>query len=100
MAVLAVIVWTLTLLVALVATVIAVLLVLRIIAHLRAIDHLAREVLGSIEGIGRNARALTAMPATVSAADQLGAAVAEIERLAASLGAKLRAVGLVSRGDD
>jgi hypothetical protein len=64
MAVLAVIVWILTLLVALVATVIAVLLVLRVIAHLRAIDHLAREALGSIEGIGRNARALTAMPAT------------------------------------
>lgn len=100
MAVLAVIVWILSLLVALVATVIAVLLVLRVIAHLRAIDHLAREALGSIEGIGRNARALTAMPAVVSAADQLGVAVAEIERSAASLGAKLRAVGLVSRGDD
>lgn len=100
MVVIALIVWIVTLLVALLATVIAVLLVLRVIAHLRAIDHLAREALVSIEGIGRNARALAAMPAAVSAADQLGVAVAEVERVAASLGAKLRAVGLVSRGDD
>lgn len=100
MLVLALMVWIVALLVALIATVIAVLLVLRVIAHLRAIDHLTREALVSIEGIGRNARALTAMPTIVSTADQLGAAVAEVERIAASLGAKLRAVGLVSRGDD
>ncbi|GBD22212.1 hypothetical protein HRbin28_02689 [bacterium HR28] len=96
MLVLAVIVWIVALLVALITTIIALLLVLRVIAHLRVIDHLAREALVSIEGIGRHAHALSTMPAVVAAADQLGVAVAEIERIAASLGVKLRSLGLVS----
>lgn len=89
-----ILIWSVTLIVALVATVIAVTMIVRIIHAAREIDRLLKAALPSAVGIANNTAAIRELDAVVAAAGPLLEGAAAIRRSSANI---LDKVGLVGR---
>ena len=88
-----VLIWVVTLLVALALTVSAVAMIVRIINAAREIDRLLKETLPSAVGIVENTAAIKELDAVVAAAGPLLEGVAAIKSSTAGIRAKVERVG-------
>lgn len=91
--------WSVTLLIALVATVVAVGMIVRIVHAAREIDRLLKGALPAAEGIAANTAAIRELDAVVAAAGPLLEGTAAIRRASAGILDKVGRVGRLLSGD-
>ena len=90
-----IVVWWISLVVALVLTIIAIFEIVRTIYYARSINDLATRTLGGAAGIAENTATLAALNGILGSAGRLLAAVQTIGRISAALDGHLGAVGRV-----
>jgi hypothetical protein len=90
--------WSLTLLIALVLTLVVVALIVRIIATAREIDRLLKGALAAAGGIAGNTAAIRELDAVVSAAGPLLQGTASIRQAASGIHEKVGRVGRLLSG--
>jgi hypothetical protein len=88
-----ILIWSATLVIALLATVVAVLIIVRIINAAREIDRLLKGALPATEGIATNTAAIRELDAVVAAAGPLLEGSAAIRRASAGILDKVGRVG-------
>lgn len=88
-----ILIWSVTLLLALAATVVAVLMVVRIVHAAREIDRLLKSALQAAGGVATNTAAIRELDAVVAAAGPLLEATATIRRAAAGIQVQVGRVG-------
>ena len=93
-----ILIWSATLLIALVATVVAVLIIVRIIMAAREIDRLLKAALPAAGGIATNTAAIRELDAVVAAAGPLLEGTAAIRRASAGILDKTGRVGRLLSG--
>ncbi|MFN8636181.1 MAG: hypothetical protein U0893_20210 [Chloroflexota bacterium] len=93
-----ILIWSVTLVIALVATVIAVLMIVRIVQSAREIDRLLKAALPAAGGIATNTAAIRELDAVVAAAGPLLDGSAAIRRASAGILDKVGRVGRLLSG--
>jgi hypothetical protein len=93
-----ILIWTVTLLVALVITVGVVAMIVRIVKAAREIDRLLKETLPAAGGIAANTAAIRELEAVVAAAGPLLGATAAIGKAASGIRQNTERVGRLLRG--
>ena len=94
-----VLIWSVTLLVALAITLVAVAMIVRIVLAAREVDRLLKETLPAAGGIATNTAAIRELEAVVAAAGPLLASTAAIGGAAAGIRDKVGRVGRLLAGE-
>jgi hypothetical protein len=94
-----ILIWSLTLLIALVATIAAVTMIVRIVMAAREIDRLLKATLPAAGGIATNTAAIRELDAVVAAAGPLLDGTAAIRRSSAAILEKVGRVGRLLGGE-